>query len=416
MSGQFSYLKKIKVRAQNLRIGMYVNALDKPWKESRFVFQGFPIKTEDELLALQEECDWVFVDFPTDKEYQVYLDTIEPAQTQKNNKLHRHINSGIDALQEELPRAKRNFKSSSILVKKVMRNIIREEEFDIEPVKKAVEECVDSILHNPDALLLLSNIKNADEYTAEHCLRVSIMSIAFGKYIGMNKEELHCIGIGAMLHDVGKMRVPEAILNKPGKLSPAEYCIMQDHAIEGFNILKDKKFLSPGVIDIAHSHHERIDGHGYPRKLPAHQISRYAKIVSVIDTFDAITSERVYSAPESPSYAFKVLLDNSDSQFDGAIAKKFVEWMGVYPVGSIVEMQTGELGVVTKVHREQKLKPRVMLVTDEEKQRGFQKVVDLARMTVHSSGNPYQIKTVHPNGAFGIELKEFVDSGLRLHR
>jgi putative nucleotidyltransferase with HDIG domain len=414
MSGQYSYLKKIQVKTDSLRIGMYVSELDKPWQDSSFAFQGFPINTTEELETLREECNWVFVDFPSDKAYQVYLQSIAASddEVKKNNSPA----NDLDSLRQELPRAKENFEKSSRMVKNIMQSIIRDEEFELEPVQKAVEECVDSILHNPDALILLSNIKNADEYTAEHCLRVAIMSIAFSKFLGLNIEELYAVGIGAMLHDVGKMRVPGAILNKPGKLSPAEYDIMKDHAVEGFNILKDKKLLSAGVIDIAYSHHERVDGEGYPRKLLAHQISRYAKIVSIVDTFDAVTSERVYSPAQSPSHAFKVLLDNADKQFDATLAEKFVEWMGVYPVGSIVEMQTGELGLVIKVHYEKKLKPRVLLVTDEEKQKGYQKVVDLARMSVHSSGRAYQIKTVHANGSFDIDLKEFVDNGLLLHR
>lgn len=411
MARQYSYLKKIQVRTNFLKIGMYVSELDKPWTESRFLFQGFPINSEEDLLALQEECDWVYVDFPSDKQYQTYLETVsaEPQSKPQHS-------AELSALQEELPRAQTNYRSSTKLVKNVMQNIIRDEDFELEPVKKAVEECVDSILHNPDALMLLSNIKNADEYTAEHCMRVAIMAIAFSKFLGLGEEELQAIGIGAMLHDVGKVKIPDEILNKPGKLTPAEYRIMQDHAVEGFKILKEKKLLSAGVIDIAHSHHERLDGNGYPRRLLAHQISRYAKIVSIVDTFDAITSERVYSPALSPSYAFKVILDNSETQFDAKFAKKFVEWMGIYPVGSIVEMHTGELGIVTRVHQEQKLKPRVLLVTDENKSSGYQHIIDLANMATHSSGVPYQIKTIHPNGAFGIDLKTFVDNGLILAR
>lgn len=413
MSGQYSYLKKVQIKAHNLRLGMYVAELDKPWQESPFKFQGFPINDTDTLNAIQEECDWVYVDFQSEKAYKTYLQSVGNQGPATKKKYRR---TELEALQEELPRAQKNFNSSSKMVKNIMQKIIADEEFELEPVQNTVAECVDSILHNPDALMLLSNIKNADEYTAEHCLRVSIMSIAFGKYLGMSKEELQCVGIGAMLHDVGKMKIPDEILNKPGKLSPAEFCVMKDHAVEGFKILKDKKFLSPGVTDIAHSHHEKMDGSGYPRGLLAHQISRYAKIVTVVDTFDAITSERIYSGAETPSQAFKVLRENSGTQFDKTIAAEFINWMGVYPVGSIVEMQTGEIGVVIRVHQEQKLKPRILLVTDEEKVKGFQKVVDLARMSVHSSGEAYQIKTVHPNGSFDIDTKEFVDKGLLLKR
>ncbi|TQV86565.1 HD-GYP domain-containing protein [Aliikangiella coralliicola] len=410
MAGQYKYLKKIKVKTQNLHLGMYISELDKAWSESAFLFQGFPIETEEDLQAVRNECEWVYVDFPTREDYHVYLMTISNAKIKSNHVPLRPKNE----LSYELPKANNHYKNSTTMVKTIMHDIMHDEDFELAPVKQAVEDCIDSILSNQDALLLLSNIKNADEYTAEHCLRVAIMAIAFGKYLGLSQDELGYIGVGAMLHDVGKMRIPNEILNKPGKLTREEYRIMQKHSEEGYKILQQKPLLSKIAIDIAYSHHERIDGKGYPRKLDSSQISYFTKIVSIIDTYDAITSERVYSAAKAPAVAFKILQENTSAQFDEELTYKFVEWMGIYPVGSLVEMRTGEVGIVTKVYPEQKLKPRVLLVTDEEKCSGYEKVVNLSKMAVHSNGELYQIKKVHPNGAFGIQLDKYVKEGLVL--
>ncbi|MCW9000690.1 MAG: HD-GYP domain-containing protein, partial [Kangiellaceae bacterium] len=337
MTGQFTYLKKVKVASENLQIGMYVSELDKNWSESSFLFQGFPLNNLEEVKAVQAECDWVYIEFTSQEDYQIYLTTVAKSED------CRVYSSAKNDLNYELPRANNHFQSSTKMVKNVMQNILKDEDFDLAPVQQAVEDCMKSILSNQDALLLLTNIKNADEYTAEHCLRVAIMSIAFGRYLGYKEDELRCMGIGAMLHDVGKMKIPDSILNKPGRLSPAEFNIMQDHTIEGYKILKDKGALSSIAIDIAHSHHEKLNGEGYPRNLIDSSISEYTKIVTIVDSYDAITSERVYSSAKSPAAAFKILREHSGSQFDGDIVNKFIEWMGIYPVGSLIEMQTGEL-------------------------------------------------------------------------
>ena len=408
MVGQYTYLKKVKVKAHNLQIGMYVSELDKKWSESSFLFQGFPLTSQEDIDAVQAECDWVFIDFTSREDYHIYLKTIA------NPEYDHQPQKAKNELSYELPRAHNHYKSSTKLIKDVMKNILKDEEFDLAPVKQAVEDCLESILSNQDALLLLSNIKNADEYTAEHCLRVAIMTIAFARFLGYEEEELKCMGIGAMLHDVGKMKIPDAILNKPGKLSPAEFNIMQDHTTEGYKILKKKSALSSIAIDIAHSHHEKLNGQGYPRNLNELNISEHTKIVTIVDTYDAITSERVYSSAKSPAEAFKILRQNSGTQFDGDIVDKFVEWMGIYPVGSLIEMKTGELGIVLKIHRDQKLKPRILLVTDENKLTGYEKVVDLGRMAVHSSGNLYTVKSVLPNGAHGVMVENFIKDGIVL--
>ncbi|WP_196137459.1 HD-GYP domain-containing protein [Aliikangiella sp. G2MR2-5] len=414
MTSEYTYLKRVKVNTANLELGMYVSELDKKWSDSPFLFQGFPLSTEDDILEVQKECRWVYVDFKSREAYHAYLKSkANPDFSGSQEEVKSRLNNELSF---ELPRANSYYKSSRKLVKDVMQSVLNDEDFDLNSVKVAVEDCIESILSNQDALLLLSNIKNADEYTAEHCLRVAIMAIAFGRYVGFEEEDLKCLGIGALLHDVGKMKVPDKILNKPGKLTPAEFNIMKDHAIEGFKILKRKPALSEIAIDIAHSHHERLNGEGYPRKIQSHQISKYTRLVTIVDTYDAVTSERIYSSAKSPSTAFGILRDNAGKHFDKELVEKFIEWMGIYPVGSLVELKTGEVGIVLKVYQAQKLKPRILLVTDEKKESGYEKVVDLSHMAVHSSGSLYQVKSVLPNGAYGINLENFITDGLVAHQ
>jgi len=408
MAGEYTYLKRVKVNTAFLKPGMYVAELDKPWEESSFLFQGFPLNNEADVLAVQSECTYVYVDFKTRQQYQNYLKHLTESRKPKGP-----VKTDT-TLSKELPRAQRAVKRSSRLVKDVMDKIMLGQDFDLEPIKEVVADCVDSILKNDDTLMMLMQVKEKDEYTAEHCMRVGIMCIAFGKYLGMGRENLEVAGIAGMLHDVGKMQVPPEILNKPGKLSPDEFTIMKEHTVKGYELLLKKRKLAPAAVDVAYAHHERIDGSGYPRGLPGYKISKFARMIAIIDAYDAITSDRCYKKGQPPSEAFRILLSKNKEQYDQVLARRFVEFLGVYPVGSLVEMKTGELGFVIRNYERYKLRPRVLLVTDENKQKGFQKVVDLSKSAVHSSGELYQIKCMHPNGHRGCRIEDYIAKGLKL--
>jgi putative nucleotidyltransferase with HDIG domain len=409
MSINYSHLKRVKVLATDLKVGMYVGELDRDWSESNFLFQGFTINDKADIAEIQSQCSHVFVDFSSSEKYKDYLDGLK-----KNKKPGVQIKKR--EVHEEFADASKTFISSSKAVKTMLDQISLGEAFDLKSVTTTVSSCVYSILRNEDALMMLTQIRNSDEYTAEHCMRVGIMCIAFAKFLDHEEEFLHEIGICGMLHDVGKMKVPDAILNKPGRLTNEEMIVMRKHTTFGYEILLKKRHLTPSAIDVVLSHHERMDGNGYPRGLTREKISYHSKLISIVDTHDAITSKRIYMEARSPTFAYKILMEGRDSQFDAELVLKFIEWLGVYPAGSIVEMRNGQLGIVISVNRNKnlKLKPKVLLITDKNQKTIPAKIVDLSQMYLDEDNDFYKIKATHEDGYKGINLKEHLEKGLKI--
>ena len=286
------------------------------------------------------------------------------------------------------------------------------QELDVQAVKAVVRECVDSILRNPAAMLWLARIKNSDHYTAEHSLRVAMLAIALGRELGMPEYQLEQIGVCGMLHDVGKLKVPDEILNKPGSLTAEELQIMRSHAIEGRRLLMSNAQITPATVDVAYSHHERLDGRGYPRGLNAEKIPYFAKIIAVVDAYDAINSDRVYSKGKSNLESLRILHDSAKSHFDEVIVGNFIRMMGIYPPGEIVELANGEVGIIIGCAPGNKLKPKILRVLNAKKELCKEVVIDLSRTTVDSSGKSCRIREVHSSGAFGIDIEAYRRKGL----
>jgi HD-GYP domain-containing protein (c-di-GMP phosphodiesterase class II) len=283
---------------------------------------------------------------------------------------------------------------------------------DIHAVKMVIRECVDSILRNAAAMLWLARIKNSDEYTAEHSLRVAILGIALGKELGLPVYQLEQIGICGMLHDVGKIKVPSEILNKPGALTVEEMRVMQSHAAEGRRLLMSNQQITHAAVDVAYSHHERLDGKGYPRGLDASKIPYFAKIIAVVDSYDAINSDRVYSKGKSSLESLRILYDSANSHFDENMVGCFIRLIGICPPGEIVELNSGEIGIIIGCSPGNKLKPKVLRVLNADKKICKEIVIDLAKMTNNASGSPYRVHQVHSSGAFGIDIEAYRRKGL----
>jgi len=399
---EYTYLNRVKVDVTRLKLGMYVGELDKPWEQSSFMFQGFKIEDKATLNQLKRECEFVYIDFRDKQAYDIFL-----LEAQIENKAD---NEQADTdFAEELPRAMQVFKDASKANKMLIRKVQQGEKVNFSAVEKSVDAFIESLDRNERALVILCGIRHKIFYSEEHPVRVSILALAFGKYLGMNDDQLKVMGASSMLHDIGKVAIPEKVLNKSGKLTKEEAALLKQHPITSYKLLNQVEGISEVIKEVALSHHEREDGRGYPRHIPKDRVSRYAKIVSIIDAYDAITSERPYKAGQSPSQAFKILNNYKNKKFDGELVSEFVKWMGVMPVGSLVEMATGEIGLVLKNRQDKKLKPTVMLVTDEQKKSGFQKVVDLSKLTTHANGKPYQIKSVLPIHSFGINIEHYLN-------
>ena len=405
----------IEIAVADLEVGMYVVKLDCPWEETSFLYQGFFIYDQQDINELKSNCKSVFVQAEKEtweEKKKVKLSTGKERIRTKIKEKITYVNK-IPAYRE-LEKASATYKEAKQLISNIFSTIKLGKSFNVGEVKAVVTDIVDSILRNPNALQWLSLIKNKDEYTAEHCLRVCILSVSLGRELGMLEGELVDLGISGFLHDVGKTRIPDEVLNKPGRFTNKEFSIMKAHSTHGKNILMSMSGVPAIAIDVAYTHHERIDGKGYPRKLSAHQISHFARIVAITDAYDAITSQRVYKVALSSLESLRIIFDDKQSHFDGELADLFIKLVGIYPTGHIAELSTGDVGVIIKSTNENHLKPKILCLVDTSNRKQKERIVDLAKEPIDDKDRPIRLKQMHPDGAFGISIEPYLKKGLRL--
>jgi len=409
----FQHLKKIKVFSGDLQIGMFVCELDKDWSESSFLLQGFILESPEDIETVQNQCRYVYIDFKSDDQFKAY----RVATTRSKTYLKK--NTDVDGraskfLQNQFKPVANQYRKQSHLMKGVMDRIMLGEDFDLHGVRNVVKENVKQILANEDAMLMMTLLKSKDDSRAEHSLNVSLLTIAFGRFLGFGVPKLEDLGMGALLHDIGQVKIDDKLLKKKSKLSQYEMKEMCKHPQYGFQLLQGKDGLTSSCIDIATNHHERLGGQGYPRGLKEVSISDNVRLVTIVDVFESLTTPQVYRKSMSVVDAYKVLMAGKKTHYDERLVMKFIEWRGIYPPGSIVEMENGEVGIVVSSNPTAKLKPKVLLVLDEYKQSRKEKIVDLSKMALDAVSKPYKIIRAFENTAFGLDLQEFADKGLKV--
>ena len=399
---------RVKTQVKDLRVGMFVVELDKPWEESSFMLQGLDIQSSKEILMLQKECEYVYVDYD-----ELSLKSKNDDKSSTNAVAAGNTRSdALVSVEEEYDEASNVHKMASTTVNTLFEEIRLGAQIDGGKVKQAVDGCVDSILRNPDASVWLTRIQAKDESTAQHSLNVTALSVILGKSLNMTSKELEDLGVSAMLHDIGKTSIPTELLTKPDKLTDEESKLLQTHCRAGRDLLVSTKSVMSGAADVAHSHHERPDGQGYPRGLTAEKIPKYAKIVAIAEAYDVLTTTQPYRKAVSASEALQELYKHRGTQFDEKLVITFIDAVGIFPPGSIVEMVNGEIGIVLS-NTNDKLRPKVIIILDVNKEAAQQLVVDLSMMETDNSGDVYQIKTTLPDGSFGISVEDFQRAGLR---
>lgn len=394
-----------------LRIGMYVIELDKPWLETNFLFQGFEIQTVEDIQSLRETCNHVYIDTTILRKCRPRI--LNQSETElKSLASYSSPPPKISIFEDEIQRAKETYHSTGRFVAEFMERIPKGESINTKLAKQAVAECVNSILHSPDAILWLTQLKNKDEYTAQHSLNVCVLSIVLGRHIGLSEANLNNVGLCGLMHDVGKMCVPLDILNKPGKLDDDEMRIMQSHTSLGYELLKSSQGMFIGAVNTALTHHERIDGKGYPHQLNGMGLSLYTKIVTIADMYDAITSDRVYQDGRTHLEATKIMFDMSGKNLDENLFIKFVESLGVYPPGCFVSLTNGAVGVVIESNDFYRLRPKIMLVLDEDKNPVIEKIIDLALLPEDSQGKVYSIRGIVKASDYRLDSAKYYKEGV----
>ena len=408
----FNHLQKVKVLVENLEIGMFVSSLDKPWEESPFLMQGVELNNQSDVDAIKGECKHVFIDFKDDTQFKEFKLKTSVSTSYKEKILSQKQIKNFD-LKKHTKSAHRSHNNGRSAVKTVLDKVMLGEDFDSYSVKSAVKNMVKEVFSNEEAMMMMIMLKGERDNVAQHSLNVSILSIGFARFLGFTEPQIEEIGIGALLHDIGKVKIDKKLLDKKGKLSEQEMQKLCMHPQYSYQILQKKTDLPPSVIDIAVCHHERLGGQGYPRGLKAEQISRRAQLVSVMDTFESLTCDQPYRPALSVVESYKILMQDKNVKFDEKLVLKFIEWRGIYPAGTIVEMKNGEVGIVVSGNRKgNKLKPKVLLVLDEQKKPRKTRLVDLSFIQTDAESNPYVIFKAFETEAFGVSVSKYLEEGL----
>ncbi|MDC8829186.1 HD-GYP domain-containing protein [Alteromonas gilva] len=261
-------------------------------------------------------------------------------------------------LAEELRRAERLYRKGLDIQASLYDAVDKDKPFDESIPNEFARALVGSLNRNPDALLLLSRIREKDTYLLEHSLNVGILSANFSRFLGLPEEQVVMAAYSGMLHDLGKIKIPDHILHKPGRLTADEMEIMKQHVTFGVDFLTDMK-IDNHLIRVVSEHHERLDGLGYPAQKPADDISFNGRLLAITDMYDALTADRCYKAGMSSQKALNILLQDSETKLDKGLLQQFIKCMGIYPMGSLVELSNQKIAIVMKQNPSQPLQPVV---------------------------------------------------------
>lgn len=270
-------------------------------------------------------------------------------------------------------------------------------------IHDTVKQIIEDAINNRHLLIHLTDIRTRDDYTFGHSINVCLLSVMIGIKICLKEHQLFELALGAILHDLGKTMIPLDILNKPAGFTPEEWKIMQDHASQGFEILRKQGVIPLPASHVAFQHHENYDGSGYPRGLSGESIHQYARVVAVADFFDAVSSDRPYRKAFLPHEAYELVLASRGSKLDSFIVDAFLENVALYPVGTSVVLDTGEIGVVINVYPKLQMRPILKIVVDKcgNPWSGTEKVVDLSQELTR-----FIVKVLLPEEVFKINGKE----------
>lgn len=305
--------------------------------------------------------------------------------------------AGKESLEAEVARAARICHRARTAVMSLFQEARMGKAVATEQLTPLVDEISASVLRNPGALVSLARLKTVDDYTYLHSVAVCGLMIALARQLGLPESDMHEIGMAGLVHDLGKADIPDAILNKPGKLTDAEFAIIKNHPVAGHRMLLEGQGVGAVPLEVSLHHHEKIDGSGYPHHLAGDAISLYAKMGAVCDVYDAITSTRAYKAPWSPAESLRKMTEWSNGHFDRTVFHAFIKCVGIYPIGSLVRLESGLLGVVIDNPPENLLAPSVkVFFCTRRNERTQPKVIDLARSNAQDKIKNWESPTNWP--------------------
>ena len=410
--------QEFRISVQGLLLDMFVARLDRPWIGSGFPLEGVKITSEDQILQLQRLCSFVHVDISRGRSPDLRFVSFE------DDPVVRHAR-GVDEIESlrrtrweprtgfdrELGDAKQAHERLEAGISAVMGDLQNGGTLDVEKLSEGVDTLLDSITRNPAAVPWIMELRRKSDYSYQHALGCSVWAATFGRHLGLERQDLRDLAIGGLLCDVGKVRLSDELLARPGRLVADDWTLLRSHVAEGCRIVEATPGLSPSILQMVAHHHERHDGSGYPHGLRGGEIPIFARIIGLIDSYDAMTSVRPHAASRSPHEVVMELYECRDRLFQAELVEQFIRTSGIYPTGSLIELSDGTVGVVMSVHSLKRLRPCVMLLLDEHKRPLPEfRAVDLSEIAEDEHNRPLNIKSSLPRGAYGIDTAElFLD-------
>ncbi len=391
--------KEVKTSIDGLEAGMFVSRLDRPWVKTPFDLQGVVVRNTDDIERLRKYCNYVYVDVEQGVSPQPRFWILDETPTvildRNPDPFHNAEKKNSDEVAEFATLRKITYETSTGFegevgvaeqvhekigdhFHQILGDLKRGKALDLDTVKEGVTDMVESIIRNPSAMMWVVHIRRLDDYTYTRSLGSSVWCATFGRHLGMEERDIESLALGGLLLDLGKSMLPHDLLTKPGALTPDERNKMDTHVDLGIRVLAktaslgsaEKQKLPIDVLQMIATHHERSDGSGYPQGLENSAIPLFGRIAGIVDSFDAMTSRRPYisEGPKSPHEAINELYEVRGSLFQTELVEQFIQTVGVYPTGSLVELNTGEVGAVVAINGLRRLRPSVMLLLDENKQ------------------------------------------------
>ncbi|MCX7725549.1 MAG: HD-GYP domain-containing protein [Chitinispirillaceae bacterium] len=397
--------RKISTRIpiEEVKVGMILS--DVLNKEEQILFSLITITNQEDIERLKRlGAVWGYIYNHREKE------EVENKKISEEKDDREKITEREKLYYEELERAKEIHQRTLEAVKSTLHDVRMGKQVNVKKIEEAAEEMVASIVRNPDALVSLAQIKGYDDYTYEHSVNVGILITSLVYSMGYPKDLLFEAGIGGILHDIGKMTIPEHILNKPGSFTPEEYAIMKRHPENGLRILKKTENISEFSKIVVIEHHERYNGSGYPRGIKEREIHEIGLVAAVVDVYDAMTTDRVYRAAWPPPKALALIFKGANVDFSPRIVNLFTKNLGIYPVGSFVRLASGEMGIVIKVDRGSFFSPDILVLFDDKGERLKEPVeYRLSELQKREDGEKYKIEMALNSKNFGIKISDYLE-------
>ncbi len=422
---------EVKTSIEGLEVGMYVSRLDRPWLKTPFKLQGVQIKTTDDIKQLRKYCNYVYVDVekgisPDPRFWMLRDDPKNPVQPKRTSvhaksparehtrddfsHLKKHDYTVSTQFTGELESAKKVYQDVSSDLKQILSKLERGGELDVASIRKGVSDMTESIIRNPSAMMWIISLRSQDDYTYSRALSCSVWCATFGRHLGLEKSSIESLAIGGLLLDIGKTSLPQNLLHKKLPLSPEETTQLQTHVDLGVKTLANTSQNVSGsrlpmeVLQMIATHHERADGSGYPQGLSNNEIPLFGRIAGIVDSYDAMNSKRPHidANAKSPHEAITELYELRGRKFQTELVEQFIQAAGLYPTGSLVELNTGEVGAVVATNGLRRLRPSVVLLLDKDKE----PLPQFVMMDLSQASESITVAHGLPVGAYGIDMNE----------